>query len=102
MTKADTLTVSTTTDDKGRVGIIFRDTGCGIPEDNLSKIFDPFFTTMTGGKGTGLGLSISYSIVKQHNGMIEVKSTEGEGTTFTVWLPPEGIESGQKSSLDLI
>lgn len=64
------------------------DTGPGIPPEILDQIFDPFFTTKEAGEGTGLGLAISYSIVKQHGGYIEVASKPGEGTTFSVYLPP--------------
>jgi len=63
------------------------DTGLGIPRENIDKIFDPFYTTSPVGKGTGLGLSICYSIVKQHQGVIEVESDEGKGSIFTVMLP---------------
>jgi len=62
------------------------DTGSGIPPENLDKIFDPFFTTK-GHKGTGLGLSVSYGIIENHGGDIEVQSSPGEGTTFTITLP---------------
>lgn len=64
-----------------------RDTGKGIPEDDLPKIFDPFFTTKDVGKGAGLGLSVSHGIIEQHGGRIEVSSRLGEGTRFTVCLP---------------
>lgn len=67
----------------------FRDTGPGIPEENLQKIFDPFFTTKPVGKGTGLGLSISHGIIEKHGGNIRVKSSP-EGTSFFVRLPLEG------------
>ncbi|RUM44011.1 MAG: hypothetical protein DSY80_04890 [Desulfocapsa sp.] len=63
------------------------DNGPGIAQKNLEQIFDPFFTTKETGKGTGLGLSIVYGIVKEHGGYIEVASTLGEGTTFSVYLP---------------
>jgi signal transduction histidine kinase len=70
------------------------DTGCGISENNLPKIFDPFFTTKEVGKGTGLGLAITYSIIKGHNGWIDVTSKEGKGTTFTIYLPvPQDIRT---------
>jgi two-component system NtrC family sensor kinase len=71
------------------VEIRFQDNGEGIPEEIRSKLFEPFFTTKTVGGGTGLGLSISYGIVEEHGGRIEVDSTVGEGTTFTVVLPLE-------------
>ncbi len=69
------------------VEIVFRDTGCGIPPENLDKIFDPFFTTKMDWRGTGLGLSVSYEIVQHHKGRIEVESEVGKGTTFTISLP---------------
>ena len=64
-----------------------QDNGHGIPEDILNRIFDPFFTTKDVGKGTGLGLSISYDIIKKHQGVLQVSSKVGEGTTFTIKLP---------------
>ena len=69
------------------VEISIKDTGCGIPSENLSRIFDPFYTTKPVGKGTGLGLSISFGIVKRHGGTIRVETNLGTGTTFTVTLP---------------
>ena len=63
------------------------DTGCGIPEENLSKVFDPFYTTKGPEKGTGLGLSTSYGIVKENGGRISVKETSSGGTTFLIELP---------------
>ncbi len=62
-----------------------KDTGSGIPPENLKKIFEPFFTTKT--KGTGLGLTICKNIIEAHGGKIEVKSILGEGTTFIINLP---------------
>lgn len=61
------------------------DTGGGIPQENLDKIFEPYFSTKE--TGTGLGLAIVHKIVEVHNGKIDVESSEGEGTRFTVRLP---------------
>jgi signal transduction histidine kinase len=86
-----------------------QDTGKGIPEQDLPKIFDPFFTSkdvsvrsqsgpssygIVDQQGTGLGLSICHGIVEQHGGRIEVQSTVGEGTTFSVCLPLERADGG--------
>lgn len=67
------------------------DNGCGIPEFQLSKIFDPFFTTKKEGEGTGLGLAISYDIMKEHAGHLDVESTVGLGTTFTLSFPVKDL-----------
>ena len=61
------------------------DSGIGIIEEHLSKIFDPFFTTKH--KGSGLGLATAYSIIKKHDGLIEVDSKFRKGTTFSIYLP---------------
>jgi len=70
-----------------RILIEVRDTGIGIPAENLTKIFDPFFTTKDVGKGTGLGLAVCYGILSDHGGKLDVRSTVGVGTTFTITLP---------------
>lgn len=67
------------------VGISVKDSGVGIPEEHLQKIFDPFFTTKK--EGSGLGLASAFSIVKQHNGHLNVDSELGKGATFTLYLP---------------
>jgi signal transduction histidine kinase len=84
--KQGTITLATRTDGEG-VAVEVADDGAGIAPDVLPKIFDPFFSTKEIGKGTGLGLSISYKIIQQHGGRIDVESTPGSGTRFTVWLP---------------
>jgi signal transduction histidine kinase len=73
--------------DEEHVWVEIQDTGCGIKPENLTRIFDPFYTTKPVGKGTGLGLSLAYGIVKKHEGVIEVHSELGVGTTFRVVLP---------------
>jgi signal transduction histidine kinase len=72
------------------VEIKIGDTGAGIPKENLSKIFDPFFTTKEVGKGTGLGMNVAFNIIKKHKGTIDVESTVGKGTTFTIQIPIKG------------
>lgn len=64
-----------------------KDTGGGIPPDNIDKIFDPYFTTKAAGKGSGMGLAVVHGIIKSHNGAVSVDSTPGKGTTFNVLLP---------------
>ena len=73
--------------------ITMRDSGEGIPEENIGRIFDPFFTTKPEGEGTGLGLSVSYGIISRHRGLIEVESEVGIGTTFIVSLPVRADKS---------
>jgi CheY-like chemotaxis protein len=84
------------------VRISITDEGVGIPEQYFSKIFDPYFTTKQ--KGSGLGLATSYSIIKQHNGHIEVESLIEKGSTFTVWLPASEIfwEKPEEDTKELV
>jgi signal transduction histidine kinase len=84
-------------DGEAMVFIAVSDTGSGIPPENLRRVFEPFFTTKPVGKGTGLGLSLAYGIIQKHGGRIDVTSTPGMGTTFTVFLPV----AGPKDSIDL-
>lgn len=81
-----TLTLSTASAN-GFVQATVRDTGPGIPRNNLTRIFDPFFTTKEQGKGTGLGLHIVRDIVTNYGGHVTAESTLGQGAIFTVKLP---------------
>jgi len=87
------LTLQTTADNS-QLKIEVQDTGCGISTENIGKLFTPFFTTKGKGKGVGLGLAVAYGIVQRHHGRIEVQSKEGEGTTFTIYLPLYHEEKG--------
>lgn len=82
-----TISIQTRKPEMGGIEIEIRDTGCGIPKENLNRVFDPFFTTKPPGKGTGLGLSLCRNIVTRLGGTIEVHSEQGKGSTFTVRLP---------------
>jgi len=86
MPEGGRLTLRTSTDDS-QLKIEVQDTGYGISPENMRKLFTPFFTTKGKGKGVGLGLAVVYGIVQRHKGRIEVQSKEGEGTTFTIYLP---------------
>lgn len=70
--------------------IEIKDNGCGISKENMEKIFTPFFTTKA--KGSGLGLALSFRIIKEHGGFFRIESTEGKGTTISVFLPIAEIE----------
>lgn len=88
MTKGGVLTVRARRAPKeGFVMVSVSDTGCGIPEENLSQIFEPFFTTKEEARGVGLGLTVVQGIVTRHGGTIEVESQVGVGTTFHITLP---------------
>ncbi len=71
----------------GRAILVVADDGCGIPPENRQKLFDPFFTTKPVGSGIGIGLSTCYHIIQSHKGEIDVQSTVGKGSRFTVTLP---------------
>ena len=78
------------------IKIIFRDEGIGIDNEKMKKIFDPYFTTKK--TGNGLGLATVYSIIKRHDGIINISSEIGKGTTFTIYLPAT-TDSEESNSL---
>ena len=80
-------TSARTKDDRPWIVVAVKDSGVGIEVKNKDRIFEPFFTTKADSGGTGLGLSVTYGIVTDHGGTIEVESSPGKGSMFTVWLP---------------
>jgi signal transduction histidine kinase len=82
--KTRVLTISAIRKGK-EIAIAVKDTGMGIPPENLGKLFEPLFTTKP--KGIGLGLAVSKKLVEANSGRIEVQSELGKGSTFTVFLP---------------
>jgi two-component system sensor histidine kinase HydH len=84
------LTIASLRRGNDRVAIHIKDTGAGIPADDLSAVFDPYFTTKP--KGTGLGLAIVHRVIEAHQGQVKVRSVPGEGTTFTILLPLEAMQ----------
>jgi len=95
MSQGGKLTLRTSVSN-GHLKIEVQDTGCGISPENMRKLFTPFFTTKGEVKGVGLGLAISYGIIQRHHGRIEVQSKEGEGSTFTIYLPLHHEEPEKK------
>jgi PAS domain S-box-containing protein len=89
MPEGGALTVTSNFDrEKDRIEIQVSDTGVGIPEEDVERIFEPFFTSKADGKGVGLGLSVAYGIIRQHHGEIHIHSKVGQGTRFSIQLPP--------------
>jgi len=85
----DEIDVIPTDPQSSNVSLCIRvsDNGVGMAPQTLSRIFEPFFTTKAVGSGTGLGLAVVHGILREHNAALRVKSTQGQGTTFSVWLP---------------
>lgn len=89
----------------GDGGVFVRviDEGIGIPEADIQQIFDPFFrggdASVRRKKGTGIGLAITYYIVSSHNGLVDVVSIPGEGSTFSLWFPTVGVESPKRKGV---
>jgi PAS domain S-box-containing protein len=73
-----------------QVIVTIRDSGCGIPEEDIPKVFEPFFSTKNVNDGTGIGLSLAYWIIQDHGGRISVESVVGKGSIFTTYLPVKG------------
>jgi len=86
--------------DPDEIVLTVTDTGCGIEPDDLAHIFEPFYTRKEEGKGVGLGLAVVYGIVKRHGGQVQVNSTPGVGTTFTVQLPVRASETEDAETYD--
>ncbi len=96
MEEKGVLTLATAKDEgTGTAILTVTDTGGGIPQENLSKIFDPFFTTKDLGKGTGLGLSMAYGVMEENQGVIYVKETGLDGTSFALELPYVSVSSNE-------
>ena len=76
-----------------------QDTGCGIPARSFKTIFDPFYTTKAMNKGSGLGLYNARLFVEKHHGAISVTSTEGQGTTFAIWLPEADFSESERTDV---
>jgi len=92
-----------TRSEEGQVIVAVEDTGCGIPDDVIHRVFDPFFTTKEVGKGTGQGLTICHDVVvNKHQGTIEIATTPGEGSTFTIRLPLAAPAKVASEPADLI
>jgi signal transduction histidine kinase len=87
MPKGGRINIKTNNLKGKKVEIVLKDTGEGIPRENLRHIFDPFFSTKEAEKGTGLGLFVAYGIIQEHKGAIKVESEMGKGTTFVITLP---------------
>ena len=95
--KKGVITVRSTQDAQ-HTRIEVQDTGCGMPKKVQARVFDPFFTTKDVGKGTGQGLSLTYDvIVNNHQGTIDIATTEGEGTTFFLCIPNVCKEAAEQA-----
>jgi signal transduction histidine kinase len=71
------------------IEVVFRDTGVGIPADQIDTLFTPFYTTKK--RGTGLGLALTHKIIEEHGGRIHITSDVGQGTAVTVMLPSSAL-----------
>jgi two-component system NtrC family sensor kinase len=85
MPRGGEVRIETAPDRTGWLRLTITDTGGGMPPEALAKIWQPFYTTKT--SGTGLGLVVTHRIIREHGGSVDVQSTPGHGTTFTIVLP---------------
>ena len=74
-------------DGTANILVSLKDTGIGIPKENLDKVLEPFFSTKPVGKGTGLGLSMCYGIIESHGGRLEIQSEVDKGTDIRIFIP---------------
>jgi two-component system NtrC family sensor kinase len=90
MSQGGELRVSSALDTPHRsIEVRIADTGPGIPDEVRSRVFEPFFTTKK--TGTGLGLAVAYGIMERHQGELQIDTSRGQGTMFTIRLPIEGL-----------
>lgn len=88
MPEGGTLAVTASPGEDGLIEVRVKDSGPGIPPDELERVFEPFFTTKAAGEGHGLGLMVAHGIVVDHGGTIEVSSSPGAGAEFAIQMPP--------------
>jgi signal transduction histidine kinase len=88
VSKSHEVSVKTYIDQKSRICFEIKDNGCGMEEETRKKLFTPMFSSK-GGKGTGLGLLVTKKLIEEHNGDIDIVTSPGIGSTFTVGLPYE-------------
>jgi two-component system NtrC family sensor kinase len=100
MPDGGSLKVAVSGDDSAEtVSIEIKDTGIGIPDEDLSRVFEPFYSTKRNGQGVGLGLSVVYGIIERHGGKISVDSQRGNGTMFRLEFPKTPVHADSKNQL---
>ncbi len=94
--KKHEVVIKTFMDENQHFSLAVKDNGCGMDEDTQRQLFDPMFSSK-GGKGTGLGLLVTSKLIEEHNGVIETKTSPGNGSTFTIKLPYEKANKVEKN-----